>query len=157
MKLEELLQSLPADQWKVGQIYSFDWHDGPRAGVCSLAVPGGEFYFQMIDERYNPDGLDDRIFRLSELPAGSVAEVLSVIPDLRSSDEAVRQKAERQLERIENSRRPTSLVILSQYMDYFEGCWHVDPARTDKTDWFAVLGIAPREPASEDQPTELRP
>lgn len=146
MKLEELLQSVPVGQWKAGQSYSFDWHDGPRAGICSLATPGGEFYFEMVDERYNPDGLDDRLFRLSELPTGSVAEVLSIVPDLRHSDESVRHRARHRLETIENSRRPTSLIVLSQDMEHFDGFWRVDLAQADDTDWFAALGIAPVKP-----------
>ena len=35
MLLEEMLEALPADQWKIKQVYAFDWYDGLREGVCS--------------------------------------------------------------------------------------------------------------------------
>src|SRR5712691_11225607 len=70
---------MPPDQWVPGQTIAFDWYDGPRAGVCSLGRPGGEFFFELLDERYNPDGLDDRLYRLSELPPGTVEEVQTAL------------------------------------------------------------------------------
>src|SRR5438876_4645618 len=82
MKLETLLGSLPVDQWVTKQAVVFDWFDGPREGVCSLARPGGEFYFELLDERPNAEDLDDRLFRLSELAPGSVTEVLTATREL---------------------------------------------------------------------------
>ncbi len=145
MNLEELLKSTPPEQWKVGQLYALGWYDGPESGVCSLAVPGGEFYFEMIDERYNPDGLDDRIFRLSELPAGSVADVLGIAPNLGSKYDATRKEANVRLEGICARKLPTTLIVHTQDWEHFLGCWKVDPTRTDITDWFSLLNI----PAAE--------
>jgi len=147
MKLDELLASVPVNHWRVAQIYSLDWHDGPRGGVCALSVPSCEFYFQMVDEGYNPDGLDDRLFLLSELPPGSVAEVLSLVSDFRSRNDTVRRKAELRLKKIVDRRVASSIIILSQDMEHFDGCWKVDPGRTGVKDWFAALGIPRRESA----------
>lgn len=150
MKLEELLLSWPVDQLRVSQVYSFDWYDGPREGVCSLAVPPCEFYFHLLDERYNPDGLDDRLFRLSELPPGSVSQVVSASADLAKPDEAVRRQAERRIDAATATKRPTSLVIHTQDMNQFLGCWNVEPNAGTDVDWFAVLGIPQPQPAADE-------
>ena len=147
MKLEELLESLPVDQWQVAQVYNFDWHDGPREGVCSLTAPGGEFCFELLEERYNPDGLDYRLFRLSELPNGSVEEVLSAVPDLASSSEPVRRRAEQRLQMIRAKRRLTPLVVLTQDMIHFLGYWRIEGVQGADVDWFSALGIAHEKPA----------
>jgi len=146
MKLEEKLTSMPVNQWKVDRIYAFDWYDGPREGVCSLTVPSCEFYFELLDERYNPDGLDDRLFRLSELPTGSVRDVVAAVPDLASPSESVRQKADERIDAATARKRPTALVIHSQDLENFLGCWQVDLTEAKTADWFAVLGI-PQEPS----------
>jgi hypothetical protein len=142
MKLEQLLASAPPEEWRVGQLHALGWYDGPEEGVCALAVPGGEFYFEKLDERYNPDGLDERLFRLSELPAGSVAEVVALVPDLASGDEAIRQQANLLLEAIRAKKRRTPLVVLTPDWEHFLGFWSVPPAAEDgKSDWFSLLGI----------------
>jgi len=61
-----------SQRWGVAELIVLDYYDGPREGLCKLAIPAGEFSFKMIAERYNPDGLDDRFYRLSSLPPGSV-------------------------------------------------------------------------------------
>ena len=68
MKLEQLLGSLPCQKWQTRQAIVLDWYDGPRQGLCALDKPGGEFVFEILDERVNEQGLDDRLFRLRALP-----------------------------------------------------------------------------------------
>src|SRR5688572_25483495 len=102
MKLEALLRSVPVDQWVVQDVIAFDWYDGAREGVCSLARPGGEFYFELLDERLNPDGVDDRLFRLSELPTGSVAELRSVWQFTKPEDP---QRAKEVMRRLDAAKR----------------------------------------------------
>jgi hypothetical protein len=141
MQLEQVLETLPVAQWKSGQVYSFDWYDGPREGVCSLAAPGGEFHFELLEEQFDPDGLEKRLFRVSELPAGSVDEILSVVPDLASPSEPVRKGAEQRIRMIDARKRPTSLVILTPDMRHFLGCWDLDRIANPSGDWFQALGI----------------
>ena len=148
MTLEEVLPSLPVEQWKAKQIYSFDWYDGPREGACSLSVPECEFYFELLDERYNPEGLDDRLYRLSELTSGSVREFLSGVRNLVSPDPSVREDAKQRLGRIKARKRPTPLVIYTQDMEHFLGCWSVDRTIHEVTDWFAFLNIPQAKPTS---------
>jgi hypothetical protein len=159
MSLEQLLTGAPVGRWKVGQAIAFDWYDGPRAGICRLAEPGGEFFFSLLDERPSPDDLDDRLFRLSELPTGSVDQALSAlqllghptgpvwIPVWRFPDEEARQQTERVLKAIEGSGRPTSLVLHTRDMTEFLGCWAVAPSARPVSDWFAELSLGRRQTA----------
>jgi hypothetical protein len=158
MTFETQLLSLPVDRWKTGLAIIFDWYDGPRAGLCRLEAPGVEFAFELLDERTNEDTADDRLFRLSVLPAGSVAEALAVLRDLghptgpfwvpiwRFPSEADRLKAEQRLERIEGSRRPTSVVIFTHDMVEFLGCWLVGQPERNGVDWFAELNLPQHQP-----------
>ena len=153
MQLETLLRNTPVGQWATRLAIIFDWYDGPREGICSLSRPGVEFYFELLDERFNPDGLDDRLLRLSELPSGSVAETQSVlsvlgspthcywVPIWRFPDEAARERGERQVQAVRAARRPTDLVICTQDMEHFLGLWTVPRTEPDRKDWFAFLGI----------------
>lgn len=157
MQLETLLKDTPVDQWATRLAIIFDWYDGPREGVCCLSQPGGEFYFELLDERMDPDGLDDRLLRLSELPAGSVAETQSVLEDLggpthcywvpiwKFSSDAARERGERQVQAVRAARRPTDLVIWTPDMEQFLGLWTVARTEPDRKDWFAFLGIPPVE------------
>jgi hypothetical protein len=151
MSLESSLASVPVRAWKTGQAVVFDWYDGPRAGVCRLENPAVEFAFDLLDERFNEDTLDDRLFRLSELPAGSVAAVLTVlrqlgqpagpvwVPTWRFPDEAARAVAEQHLQTIEASKRATELVVFTRDMEEFLGCWSVAGNGRNGGNWFSVL------------------
>ncbi len=156
MQLESKLASLPPSQWRTGRAIAFDWYDGPRSGVCRLAAPECEFQFELLDERYNPDGLDDRLFRLSELPAGSVATIEAAfndsglvgqpgeplwVPVWRFSNAADRQRVEAVIEQVLASRRPTALVVISQDMIEFGGQWDVNGREPEGARWFEMLGI----------------
>jgi hypothetical protein len=159
MDFETLLTTTPADQWKTRQAIIFDWYDGPRAGVCALAHPAVEFSFQLLDERPTADDLDDRLFRVSELPLGSVDEVLSTlqplghptgpywVPIWRFPDESERLKAEQHLQLIEARKRSTSLVIYTRDMVAFLGCWLIGATVQAPEDWFALLNTLKRQPA----------
>jgi hypothetical protein len=158
MTFETKLLSLPLEKWKTRLAIIFDWYDGPRAGLCSLEVPEVEFSFKLLDERTNEDTADDRLFRLSELPAGSVAEALALLRDLgyptgpfwvpiwRFPSDAERLKAEDQLRRIEEQRRPTQVVIFTRDMVEFLGCWRVGQSERNGVDWFAELNLPQQQP-----------
>lgn len=142
MKLEEVLAAVPVHDWRVHEVYSLDWQDGPRAGVCSLSTPRCEFYFDLLDERLNPEGLDDRLFRLSELPPGAVAEVVSAAGELANVNEGTRKKAQGRIQAVEAARRPTAVIVYTRDMRQFLGCWNINEVVPGTRDWFAVLGIS---------------
>lgn len=82
MNAQETLCSVPASDWMIDQVIVFDWYDGPRAGVARMRRPECEFAFELLAERYNPEGLDDRLFRVYELPQGSVRQILDALTPL---------------------------------------------------------------------------
>jgi hypothetical protein len=154
MNTQRALTSLPPNNWIAGQVVVFDWFDGPRQGVARMAKPECEFTFELIAERYNPDGLDDRLFRVSELPAGSVARIVDAIHSLGSptnvvwapvwkfSNEEDRIRADQQIDRILGQQEGTDLVIHSRDMITFLGCWGDDRVRREGQDWFLTSALS---------------
>jgi hypothetical protein len=162
MNLEERLASLPVERWQTHQAIVFDWYDGPREGVGSLLRPGGEFFFELLDERPTADDLDDRLFRLSELPGGSVAEIRQALRELgdptgpvwvpvwRFPTPTAREHAEQRLREVQARARPTSVVIATRDMVHFFGRWEVERTGNHEADWFARLRFPqPPGPAEE--------
>ena len=125
----------------------------PREGICALQAPAAEFFFDLLDERVNEDGLDDRLFRLSELPPGSMDKLLAAlavlggpahlvwVPMWKFPSQALQQQAERCVGLIRDSARPTALVISTRDMEEFRGCWRVERSINERADWFAALNI----------------
>ncbi len=158
MEIEKMLASVPVDQWQTKQAVVLDWHDGPREGICSLQQPGGEFFFELLDERPNEDDQDDRLFRLLEIPAGSVAATVAILRDLGMSTTPVwapiwrfanpkqQQAAEDHLQTLRARARPMSLVICTRDVVHFLGCWNTDVRRNGVTDWFAALEVPVYQP-----------
>src|SRR5690348_12671619 len=117
MSFESTLTSVPVEAWQTKQAVVFDWYDGPRAGICRLERPAVEFAFDLLDERFNEESLDDRLFRLSELPTGSVDTALTILRQLgqptgpvwtpiwRFPDPAACAAAEQHLRTIEMRKR----------------------------------------------------
>jgi hypothetical protein len=154
MEFAKHLQAVPVCSWKTRQAIIFDWYDGPREGVCALVRPDVEFLFTLLEERRNDDDLDDRLFRLQEIPAGSVAGMGAALTDLgvpagpvwvplwRFPDDAARERAERHIRAMRAMARPTSMVISTQDMQQFQGCWDTQPLGTEVADWFTALGVS---------------
>jgi hypothetical protein len=125
------LMSIPPREWVVGQVVVFDWFDGPRAGVARMLRPECEFAFELLDERPRSDDLDDRLFRVSELPAGSVAMILDAIRCLGSPaslvwvpawtfpSEEERQRADEEIEHILSAKKRTGTGDLFARHDHF--------------------------------------
>jgi hypothetical protein len=153
IELEAALQSMPVEQWITRQAVVFDWFDGPRQGVGALAAPTCEFFFELLDERPTEDGLDDRLFRLSALPAGSVAEIVTTLHELgapagpvwvpvwRFPSEAARQQADQFVANLLMQRRPSTIVVHTRDLLHFLGYWRLDRNGSSVTDWFANLHV----------------
>jgi hypothetical protein len=117
-----------------------------------------EFVFERLAERANAEDLDDHLFRLSELPSGSVAQILETIRGLGhptsivwvpvwlfgSDDE--RRRAEQTVDQILSQRRNMGVVVYSpQDMVAILGCWEIDQDTPQDVDWFSALGLLRRE------------
>ncbi|MES2790317.1 MAG: hypothetical protein V4719_11970 [Planctomycetota bacterium] len=153
MDMEQLLLACPVEHWQTRQTVVFDWHDGPRHGICELATPQCEFLFDLVAERFNPNGLDDRLFRLREIPKGTIASILSLISTLGTpafpvwvpvwsfANVSERAAADAAIDELLNSSRHADIVIRTHDMIAFLGCWQVIAVPPEGTDWFAQLGI----------------
>ena len=98
-----------------------------------MAKPDCEFFFELLDEQSAPEDLDDRLFRLSELPKGTVAGILAVlrglgepantlwVPLWRFENETERAKVEQEIDRLLGRRRTAIVVRTRDRMD-FAGC-----------------------------------
>jgi hypothetical protein len=118
-----------------------------------MAIPEYEFLFELLGERHNPRGPDDRLFRVNELPQGSVAAVLNAIRSLGSPANSVwvpvwkfgteeeKIRADQEIDRILNDQKSTGLIIYSRDMVTFRGCWSDQRINGHDKDWFAILGI----------------
>jgi hypothetical protein len=157
MNLESLLTATPVEQWRTKQAIVLDWYDGPRQALGSLAVLGGEFFFELLAERASLDNLDDRLFRLWELPSGSIAGALALLRDLgiptqpvwvpvwRFPDVTTQTKVEQQLDALQRRRQMTSLVVASRDLQSFQGCWQITNPSNGHGDWFSLLGISQQQ------------
>jgi hypothetical protein len=154
MTLQRQLTSLSPQAWQVHQAVVFDWYDGPRQGVARLSKPTCEFVFELLAERPTADDLDDRLFRLSELPEGSVAKILEAlrvlgspsnvvwVPEWRFGSEEERLRADQALDRILSQQRRTDLVIYTRDLITFRGCWQENRANGQAQDWFTTLNVS---------------
>lgn len=127
----------PVEEWTVDQVIVFDWYDGPRQGVASLAHPRCEFVFDLIAEKPNPDDLDDRYFRLKELPLGSVQKVAKILEPLGTSTAEVwvplwqfssaaeERAAEEKINQQLAKAIPSDIVVCSREMLTYLGCWNI--------------------------------
>ncbi len=140
MNMQDTLATLPPKEWVVDQVVVFDWYDGPRHGVARLAKPECEFAFDMLEERHNPDGLDLRLFRVNELPTGSVGLVLNAIrclgapankvwvPTRKFESPEDQIQADQEIDRILSQQAPTAIAFCSSDMITFAECWEGDRA-----------------------------
>lgn len=154
MVLEEALLSFPVSHWQVDQVVAFDWNDGPRQGIAAMSYPHCEVVFDLLAERFNPDGLDDCLFRLRELPPGSMQSVLGIISSLgeplaplwvpvwQFPNEEERQKADQAIDQVLTTARRTPIIVLTQDMIHFAGVWSAQGDLADRSDWFSSLGIS---------------
>ena len=149
---------VPVEQWTARQTIVFDGYDGPREGLCALENPRVEFRFVLIREQQNADGLDERYFRLYEVPAASIDKILGLlrthlgtpshpvwVPIWRFPSEASRANAEAAVMEIESMSRPTDVVVSSPDMMMFDGKWSIDRAGEwpRRADGSFLLGALP--------------
>ena len=138
--MHDTLTTLPPKDWVVDQVVVLDWYDGPRHGVARLAKPECEFAFDVLNERHNPDGLDLRLFRVSELPTGSLNKVLDAIRCLGTPVNKVwvpvwefgsaeqQLQADQEIDRILSQQAPTAIAFCSRDMATFAEGWEGDRA-----------------------------
>ena len=116
----------------------FDWFDGPREGVCALTIPDAEFSFECVAERYNPEGLDHRLYSISQLRSGAVDEIanLTRLVDGHLNEKSISKWKynieegrlfEPEIDEILESAQSTNLILYTLNFREFLGCWYIDP------------------------------
>ena len=155
MSIEQKLINCDVSRWRTRLAVVFDWYDGPRHGICALENPQCEFVFYLLDEQTNPDGLDHRLFRISEIPDGSVDNLVSQVavlgspfasvwtPIWRFPTEQKRAEADSDVEKLLDSGRQTNIIFLSQDLISYLGRWNAEVIPNERVDWFAALKIPP--------------
>lgn len=136
MNFKDILVTTPPEQWEVEQLIVFDWYDGPLEGLCELANPACCFYFKIVAERFDPDDLDDRLFRWNIMPPHSVkraTEILhalgepdkpSWIPLWKFDSEDMRREIERALEELVSTCEQRGFVFVqTRDMIHFSNFW----------------------------------
>jgi len=153
--LENVLLSVPAREWRHRQTIALDWYDGAREGLCRLAHPEAEFYFTLLDERYDPEGLDERLMTVHQCPPGSGEALLEALAFLGEPDGPVwcpvwlhpdparLEQGRQAMDRIVARAEPTGLVVLTRDTRAFLGCWRRGPDKPEGQSWFEALGIPP--------------
>lgn len=149
---DDALLDIPCKRWKTRQAIVLDWADGPREGLCALAVPEYEFYFELHSEKPSSDDLDDRLYLLSRVRAGSVERVTKALASLGKSkrlvwapqwnfaDDAARIRAEAVLASVLKSKRRTGLIVRTRDMIQFTDCLSVSRDIKKFLTWFEYKG-----------------
>jgi len=151
---EDVIADPGSSEWKLRQTIALGWNDGPVEGVCALAHPRREFVFWLLDERYNPDGLDDRLYALCELPIGTVDKILSLLTILGSPCNSVwvpvwifpsdqqKEEVEKEIDNLLKSARPANIIVHSRDFRTILGRWQLEAIPSDVKDWFKLLKIS---------------
>jgi len=131
-RLEEILSSVSVDQWQVQSTIIIAWYDGPREGLCVLAHPACAFYFRIIGEWYNPEGLDDRLFQVSDFPeiTATQSEELNACGSqaLGQYSDDFTPEREQTINTIIERRGPPILIVRTADWMSFEAIWSVIPS-----------------------------
>jgi hypothetical protein len=142
MNLEQILAGAVPRQWVTRQAIILDWNAGPRTGVCALSQPRCEFFFHLFAEPLEGDLLAIRLFAVSELRAGVVAQIEALlytlgrpvgplwVPVWKFSDESMRREIEGCLDALLVAARPTALLAATGDWLHFDGCWNADRIRS---------------------------
>ena len=151
-RIEAALVNTPCNLWRTRQAIVLDWNDGPREGLCALSNPGCEFHFELHTEKHAAADLDDRLYLISFLKTGSVDRVLEALNQLGEPTRPVwtpiwrfdpsrgRINAEKVLDGIVKSKRPTGLIVRSNDMQHFTDCLDISRNIKKFLTWFEYKG-----------------
>ncbi len=132
--IERNLISTPTTLWNVQRVIALDWYDGPRSGVCWLASPACQLYFELHAEQWNEGKLGSRLYRLSVMRNGDfeiVEELFAAHGDEQRPlwsphgdlPEAELQHIDLVLAEISARKESTRLIVRSEDMLTIEELW----------------------------------
>jgi len=138
--------------WVIRLVLVMDWYDGPRGGACALSAPNRDYWFELVDERSRTEDLDDRLFRLLDLPLGSVDRLVAClhplgspsgtvwVPRFSHDDAAMLARVRRDVDEVHARAVESELIVRSDTTESFAEGWLVPPG-TAVTDWFHYLSF----------------
>lgn len=136
MTFKTNLLEKPTATWRVHHTFTLDWRDGPIEGFCHLSTPECAFFFTLIAEWMDPDGLDDRLFLIGEVQRNAIDSIVKMLettppptaielaPRWEFKSVEQRQRIEAQMVEIISSITPPFLVIRTPNMRQFFGVWN---------------------------------
>jgi hypothetical protein len=95
----------------------------------------GCFQFEILAERYRNDDLDDRLYSLSEVPLDTIDRLTAIlaelgqptqpvwVPNWQFRDLGLRLEVEDKLHASLANSVKTNLILQTQDMIQFQGCW----------------------------------
>jgi hypothetical protein len=131
----------------------FDWDNGPKQGICQLAHPKCEFVYDLLAARSNPNGLDDRLFRLRGVQIGTIDKIASLlsiigppsspvwIPIWRFPSDNYKKAVDSEIDALLSKSSETGIVIWTQNMQKYLGCWCESTVQPVDLDWFTHFDI----------------
>lgn len=129
------LTSKSVELWRVEQVIVLDWYDGPQMGFCEMRYPECSFYFELFAQQSSQNDLDNRLFRIKEIPLSTMREILLMmaelgepkkplwIPKWEFDSEIAKSGVEKQIEQIIKKSQETKILIQTQDMNKFQGYW----------------------------------
>jgi hypothetical protein len=130
---ERMLLATPVNTWVAEQSIIFDWHDGPREGVCRLSLPNIAVYFRVFAENMDKDQAN--LFSVSVISLHDYEQVELLLQALGSphrptwiprwhfESESQRLAVEEQLDRLLKHVQPSQLLICTPDMVTFQEAW----------------------------------
>jgi hypothetical protein len=134
-RTEELLLSTPPESWRTRQVVVFEWHDGPREGVCELSHPTCSFFFEILAERWHRGSFKERLFRVDEIEMDAVERAIAVLrrvdpptspvwaPHGPYESEEEQRRIEDGIAKILSRRTPTRILVQTDDMTKFGDVW----------------------------------
>jgi hypothetical protein len=135
VQLQNILLSLPPEDWRIKQIIVLDWYDGPREGLCEMLEPHCCFHFKLLAEKMVQGKGVDGLFCVSEAPMDAIVKMLDYLSELGHPtsatwtpiwifpNEVARLAAERKIELLLSNLIKTNIMLQTKDMDRFSGYW----------------------------------
>jgi hypothetical protein len=135
MNFQTALINVPPSEWQTKQLLILDWLDGPIEGICHLVNPAYIFFFTIVAEQINPEGLDDRLFLIGAVEDDAIDKIVSHLdegwptgatsftPSWQFSSKDRLSKAEAQIEHILSNVKPEYLIVRTENMREFTAVW----------------------------------
>ena len=137
------------------RVLALGYYDGPTNGLAQCGEDGPVYKFDLLDELYNPEGLDLRAFALAPAPRNSLAELITAysphlspqwplwVPLWMLPTKEIQQAMERVTDEVLGRAGAVEWILAAaDLLGELQAARTVRPEELSAiTDWFAFLGI----------------